>query len=274
MSAKILDGTAAARTIREELKATVAREGLHPTLAVILVGDDEASALYVSLKEKVAQEIGITVTRFNYPTATDEREVIHQIRELNKDTNVNGILVQLPLPPELNPNAVTNEIDPEKDVDGFNPHDRTDWLPPVVAGAVILLNKTGDIAGKHAVVIGNSAVFTQTFCDALRERDVRAEPTFPDNVELIRTADIIVTAVGRPYYLTAEMVKPGATVIDIGTSKYDGKTVGDVAPDVVEVAAFLSPVPGGVGPMTVAMVSRNVVELCRRQSSPHPASPR
>ncbi len=175
--------------------------------------------------------------------------------------------MQLPLPDQLNPNTVIAALDPKKDVDGFHPDNRTGVLPPVVAGTLVLLNKTGNLKNKHAVVIAKSQVFAQNFCDALRVRDMHAEPTFPENVELMLHADILITAVGRPGYVTTEMVKPGATVIDIGTTIIDGKSVGDVAPEVAQIAGYLTPVPNGVGPMTVAMLLRNVVELCRQQSN-------
>jgi methylenetetrahydrofolate dehydrogenase (NADP+)/methenyltetrahydrofolate cyclohydrolase len=263
MPAQLLDGKAIADIILKEMKETIIRENLTPGLAVILVGNDPASALYVGLKEKAAQEIGITVFKYTFPETASEAEVIHQIKKYNADLKVHGILVQLPLPGELNANSIIAEMDPNKDVDGFHPHNKTGVLPPVVAGTIILLNKTGNIAGKHAVVVANNPVFSQTFCDALRDREVRAEPTFVGNTALMREADILVTALGKPGSITKDMIKPGATVIDVGISKVGEQTVGDVAPEVADVAAYMTPVPGGVGPMTVAMLLRNVVELCR-----------
>jgi methylenetetrahydrofolate dehydrogenase (NADP+)/methenyltetrahydrofolate cyclohydrolase len=168
----------------------------------------------------------------------------------------------------MNPNAVIAEINPAKDVDGFHPKNTTGIISPGIAGPLELLKKTNvELKDKHAVVVGKSAVFTQSFCDPLRVMNVRAEPTYPENAELMKQADILVVAVGRPNFVTAEMVKPGAIVIDIGTSKIDGKTVGDVAPEVAKVASFLTPVPGGVGPMTVAMLLKNTVELCKQQET-------
>ena len=237
MPAQSLDGKSTADVILSEIKETIAKENLTPGLAVILVGDDPASVLYVGLKEKAAKEAGITVFRYDFPETANEAEVIDRIKICNADKAVDAILVQLPLPETLNSNAVIAAMNPNKDVDGFHPENTTGVLPPVVAGTIILLNKTGNIIGKHAVVVSANPVFSQTFCDALRERGVRAEPTFPGNAELIRQADIIVTAVGKPASLTKEMVKAGATVIDVGIAKVGDKTTGDVAPEVNEVAA-------------------------------------
>jgi methylenetetrahydrofolate dehydrogenase (NADP+)/methenyltetrahydrofolate cyclohydrolase len=268
MSAILLDGKTEAQKIRAELKEEIAADGLKPGLAVILVGENPASLLYVALKEKAAIEVGIVVYRFDYSADTDERIIISKIRELNADPNVNGILIQLPLPDALNPNAVITEIDPTKDVDGFHPENATGLLSPGIAGPIELIKKTGvELKGKHAVVVGNSAVFTQSFCDPLRVMGLHAEPTYPENHELIKKADLLVVAVGRPGFIKPEMVKPGAIVIDIGTNKVEGKTVGDVDPAVAAIVSYLTPVPGGVGPMTVAMLLKNVVELYKQQKS-------
>jgi methylenetetrahydrofolate dehydrogenase (NADP+) / methenyltetrahydrofolate cyclohydrolase len=266
MSAKILDGKTEAARIRAEIKEEISEQGLKPCLAVILAGDDPASHLYVGLKQKAAAEVGIEVRRYDYPADADERELTEKIRELGADSSVNGILVQLPLPAKLNPNAVIAAIDPAKDADGFHPKNVTGLLSPGIAGPLELIKKTGvTLKGLHAVVVGNSAVYTQSFCDPLRVLGCRAEPTFPENAELMRQADILVVAAGRPGFVKPDMVKEGAIVIDIGTSKVNGKTVGDVSPEVAEKAAYLTPVPGGVGPMTVAMLLKNTVELCKQQ---------
>ena len=267
MSAILLDGKIEAARIRAELKEEILRQGLKPCFAVILVGNDPASVLYVNLKEKAASEIGIKVSRFDLPIKMTETELLEKIRNLNADTTVNGILVQLPLPEQFNPNAAVNAIDPAKDVDGFHPKNMTGLLSPGISGPLELIKKTGvELTGKHAVVVGNSAVFTQSFCDALRAGGVHAEPTYPENAALIKKADLLVVAVGRPAFIKPEMVKAGAIVIDIGTNKVDGKTVGDVSPEVAQVASFMTPVPGGVGPMTVAMLLKNVVELYKQQN--------
>lgn len=266
MPASILDGKTEALKIRADIKKEIAEQGLKPGLAVILVGTDPASLLYVSLKEKAATEAGIAVHRFDFPAETEERAVISKIRELNADPAINAILVQLPLPERLNPNAIIMEIDPEKDVDGFHPKNVTGIISPGIAGPLALLDKAElELKDKHAVVVANSAVFGQSFCDALRARDMRAEPTYPENAELIKKADVLVVAVGRPGFIKPEMIKPGAAVIDIGTTKAEGKTVGDIDPGTAAVASFMTPVPGGVGPMTVAMLLKNAVELYKRQ---------
>ncbi len=267
MPAILLDGKKLAEEIRTRLKKEIADKKITPTLGVILVGNDIASHLYVSLKEKAALLIGIKVIRHDYSENDEEVEIISQIREWNNDPNINGILVQLPLPNKFNPNVVINEINPTKDVDGFHPKNTTGIISPGIAGCLALAEKTGiDLSGKHAVVVGNSPVFTQTFVDALRHRHMVAEPTYPENFELIKNADLLVVAVGRPGWIKAEHIKPGAIVIDIGTNKVDGKTVGDVAPEVINTASYLTPVPGGVGPVTVAKLLENCVTLCEQQN--------
>ncbi len=267
MPAIILDGKSEAQKIRAALKEEIATLGLKPVLAVFLVGKDPASVLYVSLKEKAATEAGIKVLRHDLRSTTTEEELIGQIKNMNNDAAVNAILVQLPLPEQINPNLIINAIDPEKDVDGFHPKNMTGILSPGIAGPLALLKKTHlELAGKHAVVVGNSAVFTQSFCDALRGWHLNAEPTFPENIELIKKADILISAVGRPHFIKKDMINPGAIVIDIGTSKLGDITVGDVDPEASAAASYLTPVPGGVGPMTVAMLLKNAVELFKRQN--------
>lgn len=263
----ILDGKKIAEEIRARLKKEIEKKKISPCLGVILVGNDPASVLYVSLKEKAANEVGIEIRRRDFDANAGETEIISQIKEWNADEKINGILVQLPLPEKLNPNAVVAEIDPAKDVDGFHPKNTTGLLSPGIAGAIALIQKTKtDLKSKHAVVVGNSPVFTQTFVDALRHMGAEAEPTYPENFELMKKADLLVVAVGRPAWIKSEHVKAGAIVIDVGTNKVDGKTVGDVSPEVAGVAAFMTPVPGGVGPVTVAKLLENCVELYKRQN--------
>jgi methylenetetrahydrofolate dehydrogenase (NADP+)/methenyltetrahydrofolate cyclohydrolase len=266
MSAIYLDGKTEAEKIRAEIKKEIAETGITPVLAVLLIGNDPASQLYVSIKEKIAAEVGIKVLRFNFPEDIRETDIVKKIKELNNDDAVNGILVQLPLPAALNPNAVINAINPEKDVDGFHPNNATGIISPGISGPIALIGLTGEaLKGKHAVVVGNSAVYTQSFCDVLRQMEMRAEPTYPENKELIKQADILVTAIGRPHFIGRGDIKTGAIIIDIGTTRVDGKTIGDVAPAAAETAAFITPVPGGVGPMTVAMLLKNIVALYKRQ---------
>jgi methylenetetrahydrofolate dehydrogenase (NADP+) / methenyltetrahydrofolate cyclohydrolase len=276
MPAVILDGKSEARKIREEIKNEISELALKPRLDVIIVGDDPASHLYVSLKEKAANETGIEFRRYDYPAATDERTIIAKIAELNADPLVDGILVQLPLPEHLNPNAIIVAIDPSKDADGFHPKNMTGLLSPGIAGPLALIAKTNvDLKGKRVVVVGNSAVFTQSFCDPLRVLGARAEPTYPENADLMRKADVLIVAVGRPGFVVPEMIKSEAIVIDIGTNRVEdpsaplgtSKTVGDISPEVANKASFITPVPGGVGPMTVAMLLKNVVELHKQRNS-------
>ena len=187
MPAIILDGKSEAARIRAEIKKEISEQGFKPCLAVMLVGDDPASHLYVNLKQKAAAEVGIEVRRYDYPADAAEQELVGKIRGLDADASVNGILVQLPLPAALNPNAIIAAIDPAKDADGFHPDNMTGLLSPGIAGPLELLKKTGvSFKGLHAVVVGNSAVYTQSFCDPLRVLGCRAEPTYPENAELMR----------------------------------------------------------------------------------------
>jgi methylenetetrahydrofolate dehydrogenase (NADP+) / methenyltetrahydrofolate cyclohydrolase len=267
MPAILLDGKKLAAEIRGRIKNEIAAKKITPELGVILVGTDPASHLYVALKEKAALEVGIKVIRYDLPSDVPESDIVNRISEWNADKNINGILVQLPLPEHLDPDAVIGKIDPAKDVDGFHPKNTTGIISPGIGGCLALIDKTGvDISGKHAVVVGNSSVFSQTFVDALRHKHAIAEPAFPENFELIKKADILVVAVGRPGWIKTENVKPGAIVIDVGTNKVDGKTVGDIAPDVANVASYITPVPGGVGPVTVAKLLENCLALYEQQN--------
>ena len=223
--------------------------------------------LFLCNQEKAALEVGIKVIRYDLPSDVPESEITNRICEWNADKNMNGILVQLPLSEKFNPNIVIGEIDPAKDVDGFHPKNTTGLISPGIAGCLALIEKTGEkISGKHAVIVGNSPVFTQSFVDALRRKHAIAEPTYPENFELMKKADILVVAVGRPGWIKAGHIKKGAIVIDVGTNKIHGKTVGDVAPDAATVASYMTPVPGGVGPVTVAKLLENCLVLYRQQN--------
>jgi methylenetetrahydrofolate dehydrogenase (NADP+)/methenyltetrahydrofolate cyclohydrolase len=281
MNAKTIDGKAVARRITDEAAAELAKLGVTPGLAVVLVGDDPASHLYVRLKEKACRDIGIAFEKLFFRADADEALVLHAIAALNKRQDVDAILVQLPLPPHLDEDRVIAAIDPVKDVDGFHPEnvrllqDGHPRIVPGLAGGILeLVRETGvTVAEKTALVVANSRAFYAPLESALAASRMWPAFALPDDASLplkTRAADVLVVAVGRPGFVTGAMLKPGAVVIDVGTNRVDGKTVGDVdAASAGEVAAHLTPVPGGVGPVTVAMLLRNAVALAaaRRRRS-------
>jgi len=279
MTAKIIDGKGIAQEIRAELARKVAEltaQGKTPGLHVILVGDNPASKVYVRNKQRACEEVGISSTVHRLAEETTQVELLGLIEDLNNDEKVHGILVQLPLPGHLDEEAVINAISPEKDVDGFHPLNVGKMyigtggvVPCTPAGVLELVKCTGvPIAGKHVVVIGRSNIVgkpaaflflkenaTVTICHS-RTADVAAEA---------RRADILIAAVGRPQLVKKDWVKPGAVVIDVGINRVDGKLVGDVDfEEVKEVAGAITPVPGGVGPMTIAMLLKATVEAAAR----------
>ncbi len=291
MPARIISGKDIARTIRDELNAQVgelAREGLVPGLATVLAGDDPASRLYVGMKNRAAAEAGIHSRQVTLSAETTEEELLGLIAELNADPAIHGILVQLPLPRQIDESKVLLAIDPEKDVDGFHPVNvgrlatgDLDVLAPCTPRGVIemLLRSGVDPSGKHVVVVGRSNIVGKPMALLLLRRAPGGNATVSvahsrtaDLGALTRTADMLIVAVGRPNTVTGEMVKPGVTVIDVGTNRVDDPTrergyrvVGDVDFEgVSEVAAAITPVPGGVGPMTIAMLLANTVEAAIR----------
>lgn len=269
---EILNGTVLARTIQEKVTQRVADLRQPPGLGVILVGDNPASHLYVSLKERAGQEGGIYVEKHLFGEKTKAKTIIEKIDELNKRTDINGILVQLPLPAHLNTDAIIEAIHPTKDVDGFHPENRKALLadepllvPPVALAIMRLIQATRQpLSGRTAVILGNSPIFAEPIIELLRENNVTAEwvsRETPGYKDICRVADIIVVAVGKEGCLTKDMVKNSAIVIDVGTNKSaDGKVRGDAAKDLDGHAGFLSKVPGGVGPLTVAYLLMNVVK--------------
>ncbi|MCL6581209.1 MAG: bifunctional methylenetetrahydrofolate dehydrogenase/methenyltetrahydrofolate cyclohydrolase FolD [Firmicutes bacterium] len=281
MPATIIDGKQVSASIRAELAKRVeelkAQHGLTPGIGVILVGDDPASQSYVKSKEKTAHELGFHSETLRVPAETSEAEVLRMVEDFNRDPKIHGILVQLPLPPHIDENKVLYAIDPKKDVDGFHPvnigrlHIGEDcFVPCTPAGIIELLDRTGvDLKGKNAVVVGRSNIVgkpvamlllgrhaTVTICHS-RTRDLAAE---------CRRADVLVAAVGKARLITGDMIKPGAVVIDVGVNRVEGgKLVGDVDFDsAVQVASAITPVPGGVGPMTICMLMKNTVLAAER----------
>jgi methylenetetrahydrofolate dehydrogenase (NADP+)/methenyltetrahydrofolate cyclohydrolase len=280
VAATILDGTATLNAIKAELAERVvklAEHGIRPGLGTVLVGDNPASRWYVNAKHKDSAEIGITSIRRDLPATATQAEVEAVVAELNADPACTAFLVQQPT--GLDENAILAAVDPEKDVDGLHPTNlgwlvlgKSAPLPCTPTGIIELLRRYDvPIAGAHVVVIGRGITVGRPLALMLTRRSENATVTIchtgtRDLGALVRQADIVVAAAGSPDLVTADMVKPGAAVLDAGVSRVDGKLAGDVAKDVAEVAGHLSPNPGGVGPMTRAMLLRNVVEAAERAS--------
>jgi len=283
MAAILLDGRSVARQIRERLKEEVAEfvqsYGVQPKLVTVLVGDDPASAVYVGMKQRAAQEIGMATDGFHLPAETTEAEVIALIERLNADPTVHGILVQHPLPRHLDEQRIMATIHPDKDVDGLTPHSlgslaarHPTFIPCTPLGALRLLQHYGiGVEGKEVVVLGRSRIngmpAALLFCH--HNATVTICHTRTQNLsQHTRRADILYVSVGKAEFVTAEMVKRGAVVIDTGYNRLPDRKgdVGDVHfESVKEVASFLTPVPGGVGPMTVTMLLANTLEAARRK---------
>jgi len=275
MPARIIDGKLLAKQIRDDLaqkiKAMVNAGNQQPGLAVVLVGDNPASQLYVSMKQKACAEVGIYSEEHRLPASISQEELLAVIERLNKDPKIHGILVQLPLPEGFDEQVVINHIKPEKDVDGFHPINigklqtgQKTFVPCTPAGVMKMLDSIGiDLTGKKAVVVGRSNIVGKPVAQLLLQRNATVTICHSKTnnlAEECRQADVLVVAVGHPELVKADWVKPGAVVIDVGISKVGSKTVGDVAFDEVkEVAGWLTPVPGGVGPMTIAMLLTNTV---------------
>jgi methylenetetrahydrofolate dehydrogenase (NADP+)/methenyltetrahydrofolate cyclohydrolase len=275
MTARIIDGKAHAAALRAELKVAVGSlmaRGIRPGLAVVMVGDNPASRTYVRHKVLACEEAGVLSQLHEFPADVSEAALVARIRELNADPAIDGVLVQLPLPPHLEESRVLAAVVPEKDVDGFHVHSAgalligaPHFVPCTPAGIIHLLEKERiPIAGRHAVVVGRSNIVGKPIALLLLQRDATVticHSKTPDLADHTRAADILVAAVGRTHLIGAAMVKPGACVIDVGTNRQpDGKLRGDVDFEAVrQVAGSITPVPGGVGPMTVAMLVANTL---------------
>jgi methylenetetrahydrofolate dehydrogenase (NADP+)/methenyltetrahydrofolate cyclohydrolase len=281
MTAALIDGRAIAAKVLDEVSRDVARrleEGRpRPHLAAVLVGEDAASETYVRMKRREAEASGIKSSDHRLPHSATTKDVLHLVAELNADEDVSGILVQLPLPAHVNEMQVIAAVDPLKDVDGFHPRNQgllllndAQLIPCTPAGIMRMLDESGvTIERRLAVVVGRSNIVGKPVALLLLERHATvtvAHSRTPDLGAVTRQADILVAAVGRADLITPDMVKPGATVIDVGVNRVYGRQVGDVAEGVREVAGLLSPSPGGVGPMTRAMLVRNtlIAEQLRR----------
>jgi methylenetetrahydrofolate dehydrogenase (NADP+) / methenyltetrahydrofolate cyclohydrolase len=280
MSAQILDGKATAASIKADLANRVkalAAKGITPGLGTILVGDDPGSQVYVAGKHRDCAEVGIASIRRDLPATATQAEVEAVIDELNADPACTGYILQLPVPRHLDTQALIERIDPAKDADGLHPvnlgrlvHMVDAPLPCTPRGIVVLLQRYGvPLKGAEVVVIGRGITVGRPLGLLLTRRTENATVTLchtgtRDLRSHVRRADIVVAAAGVPGLVTADMVKPGAAVLDVGVSRVDGKIVGDVAPEVREVAGFMAPNPGGVGPITRAMLLTNVVEAAER----------
>lgn len=280
MSAKIIDGKALAAAVKQEAASqteALKAKGVTPCLAVVLVGEDPASQVYVRGKINDCAQCGIESRSIRLPETTTQAELLDQVQALAKDPAVHGILVQLPLPAGIDEKAVIDAIPPEKDVDGFSPVNvgrmqigEPCYLPCTPAGCIRMIESTGvSIAGKQAVVLGRSNIVGKPAAMLLLAKDATVTICHSKTrnlKELCAAADILVAAVGREGFVTGEMVKPGAVVIDVGINRgADGKLHGDVDfAAAAEKAAWITPVPGGVGPMTRAMLMLNTVEAARR----------
>ncbi len=289
MSATVIDGFSVAASVRARVAAEVAAlkaGGVIPCLAVVLVGENPASVSYVAGKEKALAEVGMADRSYRLPGTVSEAELLALISSLNADPSVHGILVQLPLPKHIDEARVIMAIDPEKDVDGFHPVsvgnlviDRPGFLPCTPHGVIALLREAGiNTRGAHAVVVGRSNIVGKPLALLLARRECNATVTIchtgtVDLPSITRQADILVAAVGSPRMITADMIKPGAAVIDVGVNRVEDPTakngfrlVGDVDfLPACEVASFITPVPRGVGPMTIAMLMQNTLQAAKNR---------
>lgn len=279
---QIIDGKAIAKGIRGEIAREVAelknKKGVVPKLCVVLVGDDSASQVYVRNKEKACAEAGIDGQALRFSASTSQKQLVDSVRSLNNDPSVHGILIQLPLPKHLDPIAALNEISVEKDVDGLHPlnmgkllrGEEPLFLPCTAAGIMELILSTGvEVKGKEAVIVGRSNIVGKPVALLLLQKHATVtlcHSRTRDLGEVVKRADILVASVGRPRIINGEMVKEGSVIIDVGINRVEGKLVGDVDFNAgKDKAAFITPVPGGVGPMTIAMLLKNTLLAAQRR---------
>jgi len=280
MSAQILDGKALAASIKADLAARTSAlkaKGVTPGLGTVLVGDDPGSHSYVGGKHRDCAEVGITSIRVDLPATASQADVLAAIKDLNSSKECTGYIVQLPLPGGIDTQVILEAIDPDKDADGLHPMNLGRLvagyeapLPCTPRGIVELINHYKiPLAGAEVVIIGRGLTVGRPLGLLLSRKQENATVTLThtgtrDLASLTKRADIVVAAIGKAHFLKAEMIKPGATVLDIGISRTDAGLLGDVDPGVMDAAAFVAPMPGGVGPMTRAMLLMNVVDACER----------
>lgn len=294
MSARVLDGTSIAQSIRAEVAAQVAKlagQGQKPGLAAVLVGEDPASTVYVRSKGKACEEAGMHSVTLRLPASASEAELLETVDRLNADLQIHGILVQLPLPKHINSERVLRRIDPAKDVDGFHPvnvgklviGDRTAFRPATPYGVQQMLIRSGiETRGAHAVIVGRSNIVGRPMANLLIQQGPGGDATVTvchsktrDLPAVTRSADILIAAIGKAEFVTADMVRPGAVVIDVGINRVEDSSkprgyrlVGDVAyGPVAQIASAITPVPGGVGPMTIAMLLQNTLQAMQQAAS-------
>jgi methylenetetrahydrofolate dehydrogenase (NADP+)/methenyltetrahydrofolate cyclohydrolase len=278
--AKIIDGRALAEKIKDEIVQEILKlKTRRPNLAIILVGDREDSKLYVSLKEKEAKKIGIDTHLYYCGPAVTEIELFETINFLNRDEMIDAILVQLPLPEGFDTDGIILAIDPAKDVDGFHPNkleklfnscDHEDYIPPVYGVVLEMLKSIAyDVGQKKICIIANSEIFGRGLSWVLKCRGALPEITSINDYSLKEkssAADVVISAVGQPKFIKRDMIKPDAVIIDIGISRQDGKICGDADfEDIKDIAGYITPVPGGVGPMTIAMAFKNTLKLYKKR---------
>lgn len=283
MTAQLIDGKQIAEIVRAEVAAEaaiLAEQSIVPKLAAVIVGDDPASQVYVRNKERACAKAGLGGEVFRLPATCSQQQLLELVQKLNADPTVSGILVQLPLPAHLNSTAILDAIHPLKDVDGFHPENvglmlqgRPRFLPCTPYGVMKLIQTTGvQTAGAHAVVIGRSDIVGKPMAALLMQKGADATVTVchsrtRDISAMTRQADILIAAVGIPEFVTGEMIRPGAVVIDVGINRVGDRLVGDVQfESALQIASAITPVPGGVGPMTIAMLLRNTLTAARIQS--------
>ena len=278
LTAKIIDGKALAKQVRLEVKEEIERDGFHLKLAFVLVGEDPASQVYVKMKEKACAEVGIKSEKIQLPEDASEEELLKLVEKLNADSSVHGFIVQSPLPKQIDEQKVFNAISPLKDVDGFHPVNMGKTLigedcisPATPSGIMLMLERSGvELEGKRAVVVGRSNIVGKPVALMLLKKNATVTMCHSRTKDLekeTRRAEVLVVAVGKPRLVTAGMVSEGVVVIDVGMNKVEGKLMGDVDFEAVrEKASMISPVPGGVGPMTVAMLMKNTLKAFKMQS--------
>ena len=275
MPAQLIDGKAIAQQVESEVRDALAKLPYKPSLVAIRVGNDPASELYVRNKARKAHELGLRGTELIFDVSMSETQLLAQVEKLNRDDDVDGILVQLPLPPQIDSKKVIKAVDPRKDVDGFHPMNvgllhlgQRSLVPCTPAGVMRLIASTGvAIEGARAVVIGRSDIVGKPVAALLLQQNATVTICHSKTrklAEVAREADILVAAIGKPRFVTADMVKRDAVVIDVGINRVDGKLMGDVDfQNARDVASWITPVPGGVGPMTIAMLMSNTVTAAR-----------
>jgi methylenetetrahydrofolate dehydrogenase (NADP+)/methenyltetrahydrofolate cyclohydrolase len=274
---KILNGKKIGQAILQDLKKKIAKEKIKPSLGVVLVGNDKASKIYVGLKKKAAGEIGMKFKLMKFSDKTEEKEIRKAIEKLNKDENVHGIIVQMPLPKHLNSKRIIKSINPKKDVDGFHKKNIQLFLSgeesfaPVFPGAIMkLIEKSGkNLKNAKALAVVNSKEFGEMMVAVLKRKGAKAEyvlrKDLKNNLKKIKKANVLISACGIPGLINGIMVKNGAVVIDGGIAKVGKKTLGDVdSKSTKKLSGFISPVPGGVGPVTVAMLLQNTYEAMKK----------